>query len=153
MRFHDMTIFVSHEKSSPQPRFLGKQSLPHLTPDSNILALPQPPLSLPLLAMRPNRLSIHLVSALVRFRIPHMRISQILLINNPAGMAKIEQHHSNKHQRRIKHVQEVLMLQQDTIRSHDILDDTEHGPDENENAGDVQDVQVAFPWDGELFGA
>jgi len=78
---------------------------------------------------------------------------QTPLMNDPAWMINIQQHHGAEHQRRIKDVQKYLMVQQIPILAHDILDDAEHGTDHDQEAGAVQDEKIALPRDGDLLGA
>ena len=80
-------------------------------------------------------------------------ILQSALIDDPARMINIKQHHGRKHQDRIKDIQKHLMIQQIPICAHDVLDDTEDGSDHDQEAGAVEHVEVALPRDGELLGA
>lgn len=67
-------------------------------------------------------------------------------------MINIEQHHSEEHQHGIKDIQEYLMIQQIPILAHNVLNDSEDGTDHDQEAGAVENVEVALPWDSELLG-
>lgn len=53
--------------------------------------------------------------------------------------------HDAEHQDRVKDVECPLVLQRVAVRSHDVLDDPEDGPDHDERADEVQHHQEALP--------
>lgn len=73
--------------------------------------------------------------------------------DDSAWVVDVEHQHDQEHHGCIEDVQEVLIFEQDAIGSHRVLGDSEHGTDEYQGTGDVQDVEVALPWDSELLGS
>ena len=80
-------------------------------------------------------------------------ISMGLLVNDLTRMINIKQNHRQKHQRRIKDIQENLIGQQVSILTHNILDNTKHGTNHDQQADTVKDEEETLPWDFELFGS
>lgn len=71
------------------------------------------------------------------------------LTDNLARVPDIKQHHTEEHEACIKNIQIVLVAQQDTVLTHAVFGNTEHGSGENQSAGRVQHHQEPLPWNGE----
>ena len=62
-------------------------------------------------------------------------------------MHNIEDHHNTQHQNSIKDVQKPLVAEYIPVISLDELRDSEHRPDQDEDAGSVESDEMLAPWD------
>lgn len=63
-------------------------------------------------------------------------------------MPDAEKHRHEEHQGRIEDVQVVLVLEEYSISSHNIFDDSEYRSDHDESTCDIENNEMSLPRDG-----
>lgn len=69
-----------------------------------------------------------------------------MAVDNSTWVEQVEEQRDQSHQQRVEDVDVKLLRLQDTIPAHDVLGDTEGGPNEDEETCRVEDVEQLLPW-------
>jgi hypothetical protein len=74
-------------------------------------------------------------------------IVNLAFADDETGMLDIEDHHDQKHESSVKDVEIDLGAQKDTFLSTSILGYAENASDDDQETGEVENPEVARPWE------